>query len=427
MIIKVKLDNWKSYEEATLNIDTLSVLIGLNASGKSNALDALVFLNRIASGSLFTSALQGDGIQTPMRGGLEWAAHKPGNSFSLTVHVRFDETTDYEYSITCAVNEKRCELDAEHLIRSKYRLRQDGKRQNNAGVTRLFWTDPCNPENPTVNARLYNSTRGTPRQAGRNQSLLFQLSGQKLRQEISDGLEEVLTSLRNIFVLDPIPSHMRNYSPLAEKLDGDARNIAGVIAVLSQNKDSSIENTLSQYVSKLPEKDIARVYAETVGRFNADAMLYCEERWSERNDAPTVDARGMSDGTLRFLAVLTALLTRPKGSLLVIEEVDNGLHPSRSSLLLSMLREVGESREVDVLVTTHNPALLDAMGPGMVPFISIAHRNLATGSSELTQVDELAQLPRLLSQGPLGQLSSKGLIEKAIVEEDFSHVIRKAS
>ena len=92
-----------------------------------------------------------------------------------------------------------------------------------------------------------------------------------------------------------------------------------------------------------------------------------------------------------------------------------------------MLREVGESREVDVLVTTHNPALLDAMGPGMVPFISIAHRNLATGSSELTQVDELAQLPRLLSQGPLGQLSSKGLIEKAIVEEDFSHVIRKAS
>ena len=122
----------------------------------------------------------------------------------------------------------------------------------------------------------------------------------------------------------------------------------------------------------------------------------------------------MSDGTLRFLAILTALLTRPSGSLLVIEEVDNGLHPSRARLLLDMLQAVGAQRGVDVLVTTHNPALLDAMSTEMVPFITVAHRDPATGYSVLTLLEDIAQLPKLLAQGPVGRLSSQGLIEKSI-------------
>lgn len=66
---------------------------------------------------------------------------------------------------------------------------------------------------------------------------------------------------------------MRGYSPLADSLDSDARNIAGVIAVLTQNKEYSVERILTQYVSKLPERDIKRVYAETVGKFKTDATL----------------------------------------------------------------------------------------------------------------------------------------------------------
>ena len=48
MITELRLENWKSYEKASLHIDPLSVLVGTNASGKSNALDALLFLHRVA-------------------------------------------------------------------------------------------------------------------------------------------------------------------------------------------------------------------------------------------------------------------------------------------------------------------------------------------------------------------------------------------
>ncbi|MEZ4631355.1 MAG: ATP-binding protein [Deinococcales bacterium] len=125
----------------------------------------------------------------------------------------------------------------------------------------------------------------------------------------------------------------------------------------------------------------------------------------------------MSDGTLRYLAIVTALLTRERDSLLVIEEVDNGLHPSRVQLLLDMLKTLGKERQIDVLVTTHNPALLDAASPAMIPFITVAHRNAITGTSQLSHLEDIEQLPKLMASARLGGLSTKGAIEKALEQE----------
>lgn len=417
MITSLQMKDWKSFEQAKLHVDPLTVLIGANASGKSNALDALSFLNRIANGTMLTAALQGDTGLPALRGGTEWAARKPGDVFSLHAVIRFDDATDYEYMIECRVSENRCDLVAEQLTRVRHRLGKLESRKSEAGRIKLYRTDPCVDESPTIVARLYNEKQGTPRQLGRSLAVLFQLAGQKLRQEIQDGVAAVAAALRGIFILDPIPSHMRGYSSLADKLEPDARNIAGVIAALPNDKKTEIETTLTRYASRLPERDIHRVYAETVGKFKTDAMLYCEEHWRDAGEPPTVDARGMSDGTLRFLAILAALLTRPTGSLLVVEEVDNGLHPSRARLMLEMLKTVGGQRGVDVLVTTHNPALLDAMGMEMVPFITVAHRDTTSGFSLLTLLEEIAQLPKLLAQGPVGRISSEGMIEDTLEKQ----------
>ena len=144
-------------------------------------------------------------------------------------------------------------------------------------------------------------------------------------------------------------------------------------------------------------------------------MLYCEEGW-ENQPTHEVDARGMSDGTLRYLAIVTALMTRESESLLVIEEVDNGLHPSRAHFLVNMLKTLGKERNIDVLVTTHNPALLDAAGLSMLPFIVVAHRDDRTGFSRLTQLEDIDQLPKLIASGSLGNMSSRGSIESALKE-----------
>ena len=418
MLTAFSAHNWKSVEDATLNIDPLTVIIGTNSSGKSNVLDALSFLTRIANGVLLTSALQGDGIMPPLRGGLEWAPRRPNSHFALSATARVNDVQDLSYKIEYRISGTQCEVVSEQLLRTKYRLDRSQRRGASQRPVSLFLTDPPVSDSPTVTARLYNSKGGTPRQLSRMSSVLFQLLGQKTLAEIQEGVEQMLDALRGIFILDPIPSNMRHFAQLSDRLAPDASNMAGVLAALSEEAKHSVENKLTDYVSELPERDITRVYAETVGKFGSDAMLYCEEGFAISDKTDTVDARGMSDGTLRFLAILTALLTRPRNSLLVIEEVDNGLHPSRSKLLLKMLATVGAERSIDVMVTTHNPALLDAMGTEMVPFITVAHRDPESGTTLLTLLEDVEQLPKLLAQGLVGQLSSAGLIEKALTDQN---------
>lgn len=404
MIKSIKLKNWKSYEESTLYIDSLMIVIGTNSSGKSNAIDALLFLSRIASGVGIFQAIVGDVNLSSLRGGIDWVCRKGMNSFTLEVVMEY-EGNDYEYSVTIEVEDAKALVAEEKLILC-------GKNQ------RLFYTNLR--DRKLLNIPTYFSTgkqgKGQNFELNRNTSILYQSKILQLKKkEIIDVVTNLAKQLSGIFVLDPIPNHMRDYSPLAEKLSSDGSNIAGVLAALSDEKKEKVQGKLTSYLKKIPEKDIERVWTERIGKFNTDAMLYCEEAW-QGVDKCVVDARGMSDGTLRFLAIMTALLTNETNGLIVVEEVDNGLHPSRAEILLNMLKELGNEKNVDVLITTHNPALLDAAGTSMIPFITVAHRD-DKGQSHLKLLEDVQELPKMISTGNIGALVTKGKIESALVRE----------
>lgn len=413
MIKELRLKHWKSFDEATLYIDPLTIIIGANASGKSNTLDALTFLHRISSGIGIFQAINGDANLPALRGGMEWVCLKPNRRFSLEILTDgLNSQCDYRYHLTVEVNSTKAEVLREELIKVDYRKRSDPIEKS------LF---NANQETGILGIPVYFATgtqgRGKRIDLNRTHAILSQTETLALRKDVLEASRYVLSQLQKVFVFDPIPSHMRDYSPLSDQLSADGANIAGVLAGLETPRRESVEHTLTGYLKALPEKDIQRVWTETVGKFNADAMLYCEEGWSATT-THEIDARGMSDGTLRYLGIVAALLTREPGSLLVIEEVDNGLHPSRSHVLLDMLQTLGKERSIDVLVTTHNPALLDAAGAPMVPFITVAHRDQVTGASELKQLEDLQQLPKLLAFGNVGKLSSEGRIESALKLED---------
>lgn len=406
VIKSIDFGDWKSFRDATLHIDPLTVLIGTNSGGKSNALDGLEFLHRTAMGEDLSAALGGTPQSPAIRGGIEWATRQGASRFRLGVVVQGEEPrTEYHYTVTVETT-PRLQLSGERLTRVRYRPR------TKAEPNRIVLFETISGDGPSIVARFYNGKSGTRRDMLRSASILSQVSVASLRGEIADGIRCVLQSLKSVFILDPVPSRMRGYTPFSETLLADASNLAGVLAALPKERKKQVESVLSDYLRRLPERDIRRVYTEPVGKFGKDAMLYCEEQWTSGRRTTAIDARGMSDGVLRFVAILTALLTRPAGSLLVIEEVDNGLHPSRSGLLLEVLKGIGARKRVDVLVTTHNQALLDALGPEMVPFVVFAHRNPTDGCSELTLLEDLSVLPKLIAAGPLGQVVTRGLLEQ---------------
>lgn len=411
MIKEINFYNWKSFKDAKLYLDSVMIMIGTNASGKSNILDGLDFLNKISLGNDIQSSLES------IRGGVAFASFRSHlqqaeNQFTLEALVQEDEKTDFLYSITIKTS-PRVELHQETLQRLKYR----SKKKDNPYKIKLFSTDELYEESPSIIARLYNEKKGTRKECRRSQSILSQLKGLNLRQEIMEGINIVTNVLSGIFILDPIPSRMRSFTPFSNLLANDASNIAGVLAALPNDEKSKVENQITNYASRLPERDIRRVWAKAVGEFQTDAMLYCEEEWVVGQDFMLIDSRGMSDGTLRFLGIITALLTRPKYSQIVIEEVDNGLHPSRAKLLLDILKTISLERKIDILITTHNPALLNAIEPSMIPFVEVVHRDNETGESKLTLLEDISMLSKILASGPLGEATTEGKLENSLLQE----------
>lgn len=411
MIKELSLKNWKSFETTTLFIDPLNVLIGTNASGKSNILDAFLFLYRLAWGKQIVSAVNGDSELSEIRGGLDWLVRKGETECELEVLLSSeDKDVDFRYSIKLMrINGSRFELFAEKLESVSKKTKT------------LFFVETMDNQSTVVTANFSTSTKDVFKsfEMKRSFSVLSQIETISVRSEVKEAGIKVMTELRNIFILDPIPNHMRTYSKLSDRLLPDAANIAGVLAALPEDKKEEVESILTEYVTHLPEKDILKIWSETVGLFKTDAMLYCKEQWNE-TESLDIDARGMSDGTLRFLAIITALLTVKEESLLIIEEIDNGLHPSRAHKLVAMLKDLGAKRKVDILCTTHNPALLDAFGNTMIPYISYVHRNKKTGCSNITLLEDFEMLPKLMASGTIGDLMTKGSLEQS-VERSVSH------
>ena len=410
MIKQLILENWKSFRHAVLDIDPLTVMIGTNASGKSNAIEALEFLKRTVEGRDFQTALAGDLTLPGIRGGIDWAALKPASQFTLKVLVQGKkDRTDYLYSITIETK-PHAQLLAESLVRIIKTTDNVQKSENQV----LLETDILSSSDYNIKAKIEDPNIRGELIFRRSQSILSQMISYSLGiGNISESIWVIFKTITEIFILDPIPSKMRAYSPIFDILQSDASNIAGVLAALPDERKSEIESTIINYMRNLPERDIQKVWGEPVGRLNSDAMLYCEEIWKP-GEVMLIDARGMSDGTLRFIGIITALLTRPEGSQLIIEDVDNGLHPSRSDLLVKMLREIGEERKIDILITTHNPALLDALGPEIVPFVVLTHRDNETGESKLTLLEDMQNFSKLFASASLGKLTTNGAIERSL-------------
>src|SRR5207302_4119839 len=123
------------------------------------------------------------------------------------------------------------------------------------------------------------------------------------------------------------------------------------------------------------------------------------------NGSPAVTIPGSlaSGGALLLTAFLTLAYTQTPG-LLLFEEPENGLHPSRLQMVLDILRKMsrGEigNRKRQIILTTHNPLLLNYATPDEVR-IFVRHPENGTHVIPMTQVPDI---DRLLKEFALGEL-----------------------
>jgi hypothetical protein len=262
-----------------------------------------------------------------------------------------------------------------------------------------------------------------------NPTITTQLYDKKVKEnairEAMELTDIVKWHLMSAFVFDLHPYLMRQYERMgASQLNKDGSNLSAVLYGI-KIKDKIIEESqqllpkLLDKLKQLPEEpfiDFKFITTEA-----NDVLLALK-----REDGVIIDARLLSDGTLRALAILTALETIPEHSRMVIEELDNGVHPSRVKLLVDTIWECSQRRNLNVLVTTHNPATLNGLTPEQLDCVVVCHYDPIEKADKLTALPDIPYSDVLLQKGALGDLVTRNVLESYLMPNFEAEQQRKA-
>ncbi|MEA3642247.1 MAG: ATP-binding protein, partial [Lamprobacter sp.] len=267
-----------------------------------------------------------------------------------------------------------------------------------------FLRGPIKPHIPCSNRQAIFFQLETP---GR-----FEAAHSTSQRIIPKVVRSLRETLREIVFLDPHPSRMRDYAYAKDDvIKEDGSNLSAVLYKIA-NAEHGIAPLLD-FIRSLPEQDITDVQFIKTDR--NDLMVRLVESFGDQQR--TMDAPLLSDGTLRVLAVGAALLTAPQGALVIIEEIDNGVHPSRAEALVRQIRGIASARGLRVLLTSHNPALLDALPDDALGDVVCCYRDPVDGDSRLVRLGDLDRYPELIAQGPLGQLMTQRVLDRFVKDE----------
>lgn len=413
MIKSFIFENFKSYEKAELPVEVFTTLIGTNASGKSNAIEGMEVLSELSTGRDISIILDGSkNFSIGIRGGSKGCCRTGTSAFTLGCVVNYNNNIDLEYKIKIKVS-NRIYVSEESLYKT------DGRRLN-----KIFRTKEAPESTGDIEVEYNNGKKGMNPVLSciRSSAVIAQLktkmpSNELVFQENIHYIESVLSNLQRILFLNPIPSKMGDYVRATDtELKVNCENISAVLQKLCSSK--SDKKALMDIVGSLPENEIRDI--KFISTSLGDVIFALTEKYG--NISEVTDVKRLSDGTLRCIAIATALITEPENSTIVIEEIDNGIHPGRVKKLIENLSEIGEKRNITIIITTHNATLLNSFSKSNLNGVSVVYRDKDKGHSKFTRLIDVSKMPELFAKGGLGDAFVNDSLIHAIKDTDSGQV-----
>ena len=347
-IRRIALKNWMNFASAEADIQDRVFLVGPNASGKSNFLDAFRFLRDLAS--------TGGGLQEAIRrrGGvtaIRCLAARRQSDVAISVTIE-DGAKSWVYEVSFHQDSRR-----RPLVRTE-RVRRDGD-------TVLDRPDKDDEADP---ARL-------------TQTYLEQVNVNAPFRELAS----FFTSIRYLHIVPQlIREPERSVGHTNDPFGGDFLElVARTPAATQRARLKRIQEALRVAVPNLDEirldRDDARGTPHLRGKY-----LHWRPRGAWQSE------RQFSDGTLRLLGLLWAVLD--KGGPLLLEEPELSLHPAIVRVLPQMFARVQRKTGRQIFVSTHSPDLLVDGGIGLDEVLLLRPTQEGTAVSPASANREIVEL-----------------------------------
>lgn len=392
MITRLEIDGFKSLLGFAVDLEPFTVFIGPNGAGKSNILEALALLGRLARMPIVDAFKQGRGSPSDQ---FSRFGSEVGRQMRFAAEfLVFGVYTPVEGCSRSRSSRYRYELVIERLTRSSGTERLIATHESLRTMTRDedAWV-PARPEFVGIThyedeiVRHFVATPGGVRifpdlPAEEDEVKPDPGRTALARKEVHEGIDTA------------IPAHLE----LCQWLRLDLAHLAGSSDRVDTGYLRPDGSNLPTVLADLPPELLGEIRADLVALVPGlssffvvpdDDALRIEFELSGGERLP---ARLISDGTLRLLAVLTALRLDPRPYIIGIEEPENGIYPARLRALVELLQQQAERRISEppgwvdamlanlppqILLTTHSPVLLGTLRrhPQCIRFVDVVHRD----------------------------------------------------
>lgn len=411
-----------AWRGAKVGFGRLSLIIGTNASGKSNIRDGLRFIHGVSRGYALADVIgekyvEGGVLQWKgVRGGVRETVTRNGtaadNRFTITVGTELrpeDGGGEARYGIVVDVGDKKRPpiVAGEWLTIDRH------------GRSTFEWKGPAGPSQMEVYLRRWTAKKAlgpvfTMRNDRPALTQILELGGPKDKEVVEETQTDCRAFLRTISsvrFLDLDPNSLRKPSITGQTVLGDrGENLSSVLQAICTN--ATAKEALIEWTRELTPMDVEDLQFPEVS-LEGKVQVQIVEAGGRQ-----ISAESASDGTLRFLAFAAAVLGTDPARCYFFEEMENGIHPNRAHVLIELLQNATRDGRIQVIGTTHSPALLDFLDDAGLKDASLVYR-----VGPVSKVRRLADIPALWQVTPRarpGDLQGSGWFETvaAFLEEE---------
>lgn len=349
---EVHITNFLSLHDVQLPLKPLTVLVGPNASGKSNILSALSLLNRVMTAEELPRV---ESVQNHL-----WAGEANQITFQLQAKMAGVPTL-YELKLTAEADNpvvaEELSVDSVNVIsiqKGKGEVwDEDGKNKTPYRSNKLALKSAGDYGNKPVTSVLTEFIKGWKFYDFRPEYMRSQLFGFPFIQTRSNELHE---------------------SP---KLDDDGSTLSALLSHWHENSRERFQSISESLAAS------TNIRMDQIS-INGDSQLCLLEGYKQ-----PIPLTRASDGTLRLVAYYILLNEPELPPLIAIEEPERNLHPGVLTDIANVLEQISEHSQV--MITTHSSQLLDAFSPESLSesLGVVLLRNVPGRGTEVTNLEDI--------------------------------------
>ena len=362
-ITKIKVSNFKSFKDLELELGNFNVIVGANASGKSNFTQIFKFIRDIVKEGLENAiSLQGGEYLTymgvPFPKTLSLSIESDFEPLRIGFYendleiIKFTKST-YDFALEFENNDFKIKDDKLNYNVNFIGLVETVKKQNISEVELGSGNVIFSNEKGNIRTNITKPKGVTITEKNVSPSLINITENKLLLQVSPFFFLSATQSIGDIGLYDFDPKKSKEAGTVSGKLEleGNGSNLSLVLRSICENEEK--KRTFSNLLKDL----LPFVDDLSTDKFSDKSLLFkLKEKYFSDTYFP---ASFISDGTVNVSALLTALYFEKK-SVTIIEEPERNIHPSLISRIVDMMKDASKKKQI--IITTHNPEIVKYAG-----------------------------------------------------------------